>query len=125
MAGSPRIRRLAAAGLLAAIFLLASVAPAGTTYETRLFLSKRAPAFHGRIHSARVFCQADRVVKLLKRQRGKDKVFGKDQSGDRGYWRVRVRNPSSGAYYARTRAYGSASLGIRCQRDRSRVAVVD
>ena len=125
MARTPGIRGFAAGTLLATMLLVASLAPAGTTYETHLYLNKRAPAFHGRIHSAKRFCQADRVVKLLKRQRGKDKVLGKDQSGPHGYWRVRVRNLSSGAYYARTRAYGSAAFGITCLRDRSRVARVD
>jgi hypothetical protein len=125
MPASSGMRMAATAALLAAFSSVVAPAPAGTTYETTLYLNPRAPAFHGRIHSPIRFCKADRVVKLLKRRPGRDRVLGKDQSGTRGYWRVRVRDPASGAYYARTRRYGSASLGINCERDRSRVRRVD
>ncbi len=129
---STRIRRtsLTLAALLAAVGLLAASAgagmmSAGKTYGTHLYMSKKFPAFHGKIHSANAFCVADRKVKLYRIRSGPDKFLGADRSANNGAWKVKVKTLGSGAYYSRARRYGSASLGITCNADRSRIAVVD
>jgi len=112
-----------------AVGLFAAAAGAGTmkagkTYGTSLYMSKKFPAFHGKIHSANPFCIANRPVRVFRERPGKDKLLGSDRSEDNGRWSVKV-NLISGAYYSRAPLYGSASLGITCNADRSRLAVVD
>ncbi|MEK6278549.1 MAG: hypothetical protein AABM29_11120 [Actinomycetota bacterium] len=89
-------------------------------------MSETFPAFHGKLHSPNGFCEDGRRVKLFKQRFGEDKMLGKDRTADNGHWKVAVeKNLSSGVYYAKAPAYGSASLGIQCKPDMSRIAVVD
>ena len=123
---SHRRLRLLAALSLALAGLLVVPAGAGMTYSTNLYLSKKFPAFHGRVHSAVNFCEANRPVKLFKTRPGNDKLLGVDRSEDNGHWKVALGNRLvSGVYYAKAPPYGSASLGISCRPDTSRIAVVD
>ncbi len=118
--------RLAAALLLFTLLaVLASPSSAGMSYRTNLFLSKKAPAFHGRVHSPGTVCLLRRKVRLYRVRRGPDKLLGSDRSDARGAWKVRVRPLSSGAYYARVSRFSSAALGFVCRGDRSRLAAVD
>ena len=124
----PRSRRARLAAALLPLALLAALAaPSGarTTYSTNLFLSKKAPAFHGRVHSAGTVCVVHRKVRLYRVRRGPDKLLGSDRSDAHGAWKVRVRPLSSGAYYARVKRFASAALGFVCRGDRSRLAAVD
>lgn len=98
---------------------------AGKTYGTHLYMSKRFPGFHGKIHSANPFCVSHRKVKIYRIRSGPDKLLGVDRSEDNGAWKIRIKNLSSGAFYSRAPLYGSASLGITCKADRSRIAAVD
>jgi hypothetical protein len=112
--------------LLVLAGLLSIPAAAGMTYSSRLYMSEKFPAFHGRIHSASNFCEADRRVKLFKVRPGKDKLLGVDRSDDNGHWKVALGNQLvSGVYYSKAPLYGSASLGITCLPDTSQMAVVD
>jgi hypothetical protein len=123
-----RFRSLVAAGVLAFACAALFAAPAGSamTFGTHLYLSKKFPAFHGKVHSAVHFCEAKRKVKLFVTRPGNDKLLGVDTSEGNGHWKVNISNQlASGVYYARTPAFGSAALGISCRADRSRIAVVD
>jgi hypothetical protein len=123
---SPRRLAILAGSSLALAGVLALPAGAGMTYSTDLYLSKKFPAFHGRVHSANDFCQADRPVKLFRVRSGNDKLLGVDRSDNNGHWKVALGNRLiSGVYYAKAPLYGSASLGISCLPDKSRIAVVD
>ncbi len=124
----PRHRRVRLAASLFPLALLGALAApsgAGMTYGTHLYMSKKFPAFHGRIHAANDFCVADRKVRLYRIRSGPDKLLGVDRSEDNGAWKVKVQTLSSGAYYSLTRRHASAALGIACRADRSRLAVVD
>ena len=110
-----RIRLVAALFPLALLCALAAPSGAGTSFRTHLYMSKKFPAFHGRIHSPNAFCIRS----------GPDKLLGVDRSEDNGTWKVKVEKLSTGAYYSQTRRYGSAALGIVCRPDRSRIAGVD
>ena len=117
---------LLAALSLALAGLLVAPAAAGMTYSTDLYMSKKFPAFHGRVHSASHFCEANRPVKLFRTRTGNDKLLGVDRTDANGHWKVALGNRlSSGVYYSRAPLYGSAALGITCRPDRSRIAVVD
>ncbi len=121
-------RRFRLAAALFPLALLGALAPssgAGMTFNTHLYMSKKFPAFHGKIHSRNAFCVAHRKVRLYRIRSGPDKLIGVDRSEDNGAWKVKVQKLSSGAYYSRTRRYGSAALGITCRSDRSRIAAVD
>jgi hypothetical protein len=116
---------LALVASLVAIGLLAAPSGAGMTYGTHLYMSKRFPGFHGKIHSSNAFCVAHRKVKVYKVRSGPDKLLGAGHSKNDGHWKVIIKNLSSGAFYSRAPLYGSASLGITCRADRSRLAVAD
>ena len=120
-----RIRLVAALFPLALLCAPAAPSGAGTSFRTHLYMSKKFPAFHGRIHSPNAFCVADRKVRLYRIRSGPDKLLGVDRSEDNGTWKVKVEKLSTGAYYSQTRRYGSAALGIVCRPDRSRIAGVD
>jgi hypothetical protein len=124
----PRSRRVRLAAVLmplALLALLAAPSEAGMSYPTNLFLSKKAPAFHGRVHSPSTVCVVHRKVRLYRSRRGPDKLLGSDRSDAHGAWKVRIRPLSSGAYYARVKRFASAALGFVCRPDRSRLAAVD
>ncbi|MGZ8667099.1 MAG: hypothetical protein ACXWZM_08310 [Solirubrobacterales bacterium] len=122
---SRRVRLAAALIPLALLVCLAAPSGAGMSYPTNLFMSKRAPAFHGRVHSPGTVCVIHRKVRLYRARRGPDKLLGTDRSDARGAWKVRVRPLSSGAYYARAKRFASVALGFVCRGDRSRLATVD
>jgi hypothetical protein len=123
--GSRRVRLAAALLPLALFAALAAPSGAGTSYRTNLYMSKGAPAFHGRVHSPSTFCVVHRKVRLYRARSGPDKLLGSDRTDARGAWKVRVRPLSSGAYYARAKSFASAALGFVCRGDRSRLATVD
>jgi hypothetical protein len=117
---------LATAVALAAAALAVGPAGAGQSFETDLRMSKKFPAFHGKVKSEQPFCKGSRKVKLYRKVRGEErKKLGTDVSAENGEWKVKVNNLSSGAYHAKTPPAGSAALGIECEGDRSRTVVVD
>lgn len=92
---------------------------------TRISISSKFPAFHGRVDSDRARCKRGRTVKLFRKASGggNAKRLGRDRSMGSGRWTVRVRNLKSGAYYAKAKPKMAA--GSLCRADRSRVVVVD
>jgi hypothetical protein len=111
---------------LVAVALAVAPAGAGQSFETDLRMSKKFPAFHGKVKSEQPFCKGSRKVKLYRKVSGEErKKLGTDVSAENGEWKVKVKNLSSGAYHAKTPPSGSAALGIECEGDRSRTVVVD
>jgi hypothetical protein len=95
--------------------------------DSKVTISTRAPAFHGKVKSDNHACEVHRKVKLFKERHGADKLLGHDRTSNRGRWKVELDPLRSGAYYARVkrRAEGTAGTIYVCQRDRSRTLVVD
>ena len=92
---------------------------------TRVSISSKFPAFHGRVDSNRARCKRGREVQVLRKRSGGrgPKRLGRDRSMGSGRWTVKVRNVKSGAYYAKAKP--KMASGSLCKADRSRVVVVD
>lgn len=123
-------RAAAVAGLAIAVVGLGTVGASAseTKYRTDLRMSEKYPAFHGKVRSKSDFCIANRPVVLYRERRGAgavDIVLGETMSRSNGGWKIKVNNLRSGVYYSFAPRYSSASLGITCRADRSKIAVVD
>jgi hypothetical protein len=119
------IALLAVIGALALAAGAEARTPAGT-FPTKVFISEKFPAFHGKLHSKSAFCAAERPVRVYRAQPGKDKLMGRKRSKKDGTWRVSLGEKlTSGAYYAEAPVYGSAALGILCPAARSKLVTVD
>ncbi len=88
--------------------------------STKIVVSLKFPAFHGKLTSPRKGCLGSRTVKLYREKTGKKKQLGKDTSEDNGKWAVPVgKNLSSGAYYATVAKRG------KCKAAKSQVLTID
>lgn len=102
--------------VLAAVFL-AAVPAAGASYSTKVIISLKTPAFHGKLQSSRGACATNRTVKLYRKKSGPDKLLGTDQSNAKAKWSVPIRL-TSGSYYAKAVAKGS------CKAAKSKVLTI-
>jgi hypothetical protein len=128
-----RAKAAVATALLIAAGAFAAIASAGevATFGTRVTISERAPAFHGRVKSDSDDCVADRKVKLLRRKRrGRPvRILGTDRTTNNGRWAI--TEPAdftlkSGIYFARApRVVIDTPVPTVCAKDRSRKLVVD
>ena len=104
-------RRFVLLALLAALVAAASVpalASAGGSSPTKIVLSIKLPAFHGKLNSPRSACLGSRTVKMYRTDKGKTVQLGKDKSADSGAWKVPVgKNFKPGKYFATVAARGS------------------
>jgi hypothetical protein len=97
------IRRFALLAAFAALAVAAfvPVASGAGKNSTKIVVSLRFPAFHGKLKSPRQGCLGSRKLKMYRQHKGKRKLLGRDTSEDNGKWAIPVRkNLSSGAYYA-------------------------
>jgi hypothetical protein len=105
----PVARRVAFAVLavaLAAALLPALSLGAGKN-STKIVISLKVPAFHGKLTSPRQACLGSRKVKLYREVNGKKKQLGTDTSEDNGKWAIPLgKNLSPGGYYAIVEARG-------------------
>ena len=124
----------ARAALIALLAGLGALAPAAgaaareptASFATKVFISEKYPAFHGRLHSESAFCAAQRPVMVFRALPGKDELLGHKRSAEDGTWQVSIGTKlTSGAYYAEAPLYGSAALGIACPAARSKTVTVD
>jgi hypothetical protein len=100
--------------------LLPALASAGGKNSTKIVVSLKFPAFHGKLASPRKACLGSRKVKLYRERNGKKKLLGKDTSKDNGKWAVPAgKNLTSGAYYATVAKRG------KCKAAKSRVLTID
>lgn len=90
---------------LAAALLFATPA-AGAGYSTKVIVSLKTPAFHGKLKSAKSACATGRTVKLYRKKSGADKLLGTDKSNAKAKWSIPTRL-TSGSYYAKAPAKGS------------------
>jgi len=118
---------IVASGAFAAIALAGDVA----TFDTKVGIANRAPAFHGKLRSDENACVADRRVKLLRRIRpGRPaKVLGRDKTRNNGRWAITEPDEftlKSGLYFARAkRRIIETPLPTICDRGRSKKIFVD
>jgi hypothetical protein len=101
------VRRFA---LLALVLLTALLpaAPAGAASSTKVIVSLKTPAFHGKLKSSRSSCVGGRTVKLFRKKAGPDRLLGTDRSNSKGMWSIPIGRLQSGAsYYAKATAKGS------------------
>jgi hypothetical protein len=105
---------------LAAALLPAAAASGASSATTKIVVSLKFPAFHGKLTSARQGCLGSRKVKLYRQKSGKRKLLGKDTSEDSGKWAIPVgKNLSSGAYFATVAARG------KCKSAKSQTLTID
>lgn len=91
---------------LAAVLLLAA-SGASASYSTRVIVSLKFPAFHGKVQSAKGSCATDRTVKLFRKKPGPDKLLGTDKSDAKAKWSIPIgKKLASGSYYAKAPAKG-------------------
>lgn len=92
---------------LAALLLPAGSA-AGASYSTKIVVSLKFPAFHGKLKSGKSACSTGRTVKLFRKRPGPDRLLGTDRSNGKTKWSIPIGKLKSGAaYYAKTPAKGS------------------
>jgi hypothetical protein len=104
---------------VAAALLPALAAGAGKN-STKIVVSLKFPAFHGKLSSPRGACLGSRTVKMYREKSGKKKQLGKDTSEDNGKWAIPVgKNLTSGAYYATVSKRG------KCKAAKSQVLTID
>jgi len=106
--------------LALAAALLPALATGAGKNSTKIVVSLKFPAFHGKLTSPRQGCLGSRTVKMYRERSGKKKLLGKDTSEDNGKWAVPVgKNLTSGAYYATVAKRGT------CKAAKSQVLTID
>jgi hypothetical protein len=118
------INRRFSIAVLVALILVAALVPAlasaGGKNSTKIAVSLKFPAFHGKLTSPRNACLGSRTVKMYREAKGKKKQLGKDTSEDNGKWAIPVgKNLTSGAYYATVAKRG------KCKAAKSQVLTID
>jgi len=93
-----------------AVALLPAAPAAGASYSTKVIVSLKTPAFHGKLKSSRGACTTNRTVKLFRKQAGPDKLLGTDRSNAKAKWSIPIRL-KPGSYYAKAPAKGSCGSG--------------
>jgi hypothetical protein len=103
------VRRFALFAVLVAALaaLVPAVSPAASSYSTKIVVSLRTPAFHGKLKSSKSACATDRTVKLYRERSGPDKLLGTDRSNAQAKWSIPIgKRLTSGSYYAKAPAKG-------------------
>ena len=111
-----------------AVVSIPSLATQVVRHPSRVTISEKAPAFHGRVKSNAHPCVQQRKVKLFRaKSHGPDTLLGRDHTNNHGRWQVDVNPLKSGAYYAKVsrRSDGTAGTIHICVKDRSRIVPVD
>lgn len=97
---------------LAITALLALPASGVASFKTKVIVSLKFPAFHGKLASSHAGCVKHRTVKLYRVRSGADKLLGTDTSEDSGKWSIPIgKRLISGGYYAKAPARGSCRAG--------------
>ncbi len=114
-----RLAVLAALAALATAALLPALASGAGKNSTKIVVSIKVPAFHGKLTSPRQACLGSRTLKMYRERGGKKKLLGRDKSEDNGKWAIPVKNLTSGAYYATVAKRG------KCKASKSKVLTID
>ena len=127
-AGAARHVRRTLAALLMGVLVLAAVAPMALgrdmPFESKIRLTNRFPAFHGKVKSDSDQCIANRKVRMFEEKKGEDEVLGKARTDAEGKWLVPYE-PGSGVFYAKVNQYAVESEGLFCLPDTSKKVVID
>jgi hypothetical protein len=116
MSVSRRALFAALAVMITAALLPAAFASGAGSAPTKIAVSLKFPAFHGKLTSPRQGCLGSRKVKMYREKSGKKKLLGKDTSEDNGKWAIPVgKHLSPGAYYATVAKRG------KCKQAKSQV----
>jgi hypothetical protein len=92
---------------LAAVLLPVVSASGAGKNSTKIVVSLKQPAFHGKITSPRSGCLGSRTVKMYREVNGTKKQLGKDTSEDNGKWEIALgKNLKPGLYYATVASRG-------------------
>ncbi len=104
------VRRRASLVVLAAVLaaaLLLTVSASASGSSTKIIVSLKFPAFHGKLTSPRQGCLGSRKVKMYREKGGHRKLLGSDKSEDNGKWSIPVgKNLAPGTYYATVASRG-------------------
>jgi hypothetical protein len=101
---------LLAVALSAALLPTASIADASSS--TKVIVSLKTPAFHGKLKSDKGACATGRTVKLYREKSGPDTLLGTDRSNAKAKWSIPIgKRLTSGSYYAKAPAKGSCKSG--------------
>jgi hypothetical protein len=117
----PTSRRLLLVVLTAvcASAMLAMPATGAAAFKTKIIVSFKLPAFHGKLTSPRQSCLGNRKVKLYRERNGKKVMLGRDRSNAKGRWAVPIgKKIPSGSYYA------TVAKTKKCKGDKSSVLPV-
>lgn len=99
--------------------LLAFPATGAAAFKTKVIVSLKFPAFHGKLTSPRSSCLGNRKVKMFRERNGKKVLLGSDRSNAKGKWAIPVgKNLKSGSYYA------TVAKTKKCKGDKSSVLPV-
>lgn len=93
--------------LVLLVALLAAGPAAGASYSTKVIVSLKTPAFHGKLKSSRSACATNRTVKLFRKKPGVDKLLGTGKSNAKTRWSIPIKLKSGASYYAKAPAKGS------------------
>jgi len=111
---------LVALTVVCASAMLAMPATGAAAFKTKVVVSLKFPAFHGKLTSPRKACLGNRKVKMFRERNGKKVLLGRDRSNAKGKWAIPVgKNLTSGAYYA------TVAKTKKCKGDKSSVLPVD
>jgi hypothetical protein len=117
----PEVRMVARFSALFVITLVVALLPAasaaGASYSTKVIVSLKKPAFHGKLKSSRSACATNRTVKLFRKRSGPDKLLGIDKSDTKAKWSIPIKL-KPGSYYAKAPAKGS------CRSAKSKVLTI-
>jgi hypothetical protein len=107
---------LAILAAVCACALLAFPATGAAAFKTKIVVSLKFPAFHGKVTSPRGACLGNRKVKLFRERNGKKVLLGRDRSNAKGKWAVPIgKKIPPGSYYATVAKTG------KCKGDKSSV----
>ncbi len=102
-----RFAVLATSAALLGLALVPALASGAGSNSTKITLSIKLPAFHGKLTSPRQACLGSRTVKMFRTYKGKTVQLGHDKSEDNGAWKVSVgKNFAPGEYFATVTARG-------------------
>jgi hypothetical protein len=92
---------LVALAAACAVAMLALPATGAAAFKTKIVVSIKLPAYHGKLTSPSQSCLGNRQVKLFRERNGKKVMLGSDRSSANGKWSVPIgKRIPSGAYYA-------------------------
>jgi len=118
MSISRRVLLVALAAVCASAFLVFP-ATGAAAFKTKVVVSLKFPAFHGKLVSKRQSCLGNRRVKMFRERNGKKVKLGSDKSNAKGKWNIPVgKNLKPGTYYATVAKRGN------CKGDKSGVLPV-